>query len=99
MNPMVQAFVLAGVRWGLTLFGAHVAHTSISEGDVREVSGWVISGLGLAWSLEEKYHFRQLLMQTLSRAMISEKTAKAMVKDPDVVTPSVTTPAHEIPTV
>lgn len=98
MNPMVQAAVGSVVRLALGMVAGHFMTTAMSDGDIKEVTAALTAGIALAWSLYQKYNGRQVLVTALASGPMTEQTAKALVANPDVQTPSVTTPVHEVPT-
>lgn len=98
MNPMVQASVGAVVRWGLGIVAGHFLTTAMSDGDLKEVAGAVTAVIALIWSLYQKYHARQVLVTSLAAGPMTEQTAKALVADTAVATPSVMSASNEVPT-
>jgi hypothetical protein len=97
MNPMTQAVIGSVVRWGLALLAGHYASKGLSEGDMTQVTAAVTGGIALGWSIYQKYHGRQVTVTLGNAAGMSEQTAKALVANPSIPTPSVTTPANDVP--
>lgn len=97
MNPMTQAVIGSVVRWGLALLAGHYATEGMSDGDMSDVTAAVTGGIALGWSLYQKYHARQVTVTLGNAANMSEQTAKALVANANVPTPSVTTSARDIP--
>lgn len=63
----------------------------------------VVAGIALAvgtalYAVYQQFKRKQILLTALASPIpMSESDAKSMVKDPSVITPSVTTPKDEIP--
>jgi hypothetical protein len=100
MNPLFSEAVGAILRAGLQVLAGYLVTRGIWTADAAEtyVAGAAIGLLSLGWSLYQKYGMRSKLVTALSSPQGStENNVKALIGDPYVVTPSVTTPANAVP--
>ena len=106
MNPFLVALIAMLFRYGLVLLAGALG----LSGPVQElVSQYAteftqlsiavaIAILTIGYAGFRKFRDRQKLVTALASPVpMSEAAAKAMVTDPSTMTPSVTTPKHEVP--
>ncbi len=99
MNPLlyaalcsiVRAVLYAGSGW---LVNHHVWTESQATDYVVAAAAFIVTS---GWSLWEKYGHTQILNTALMFANKSYFDVKAYVKDPDTVTPAITTPPNTVP--
>ena len=99
--PFVQEIIKVVVRmfvvWGAGYLAAH-AHFVLSEDQIGQAVTYLAPVAAiLAWSIYSKYVGQQKLLTAASAASLTEHEVEAMVKDPQVITPSVNTRKYQLP--
>ena len=100
MNPMLVEAIGSILRWGLTILAGYLVQRGIWTSSNAEtyVAGAAMGLISLGWSFWQKYHMRLKFVTAAGEAGLSEHQVERMVKDPDVVNPSVTHPKDTVPT-
>jgi len=97
---LIELLALVLQRGIIYLAGALGASALASE-HLSEIEKWSASAalftLMTAYAMWRRYQGKQVLVTALASPPMSEAAAKALVKDPSVLTPSVTTPKDAIP--
>lgn len=96
MNPMWKSRLNVVVRAVLLLAAGHF-FKNVSDGDVDELAGAVMTGIALVWSMYEKQTDADVKVTALHLANVSENAVRAMVSDPNIKTPPAGTPRNEVP--
>lgn len=99
MNPMLNKVLISAVRGGLQLAAGYLVTKGVWSQDQSSeiVSGLAVAIVTVVWSVYEKYKSQQLLVTMGAAAGVSENQAKAMVDNPAISTPTVTTPKDQVP--
>ncbi len=100
MNPVLQAALGSILRFAFAALAGYLVKAGIWTGSEAEtyVAAGTLAGLGLGWSLWNKYHDRLKLLVALSMPRgTTENEVKAHIAAGGA-TPSVTTPKDEVPT-
>ena len=102
MNPMIRGALAMLLRQAVIFIAGWLGMSGALDPYMNDLAQWsstaavVLIAVGTA--LYAKYKERQTLVTALAATMaITEHEAEAMVKDPDVITPSVTSPKDEVP--
>lgn len=93
---MWQEYVGAIIRALLIATGVITAKDADGAA-IQQLAGAVIAIATVAWSLYQKRQSRAEKVSALSRAGLTENENKAMVKDPAIPTPSVSTSPDVVP--
>lgn len=96
-SSMTQKYIGAALRAGLIAVGA-VTAKNVDDSQITQLAGALMAIASVAWSMYEKHEARAVLMVPLAAANMTENTAKAMVADPNTLTPDVSTHPDIVPT-
>jgi len=94
MNPMYQKIAFSFIRYALAVTGYGGL---VSDDGLMEAIGAAATLVLAVWSVYKNFKERQVLVTALQGAALSENDVKLLVKDPAVVTPSVTVPKDMVP--
>lgn len=97
-DSMKQQYLGSLIRAALIGFGVITAKDA-DHGQIEQIAGALMAMASVAWSLYQKRQNRAILMVPLAAAGMTENTAKAIVANPLIVTPDVSTHPDRIPTV
>jgi len=94
MNPMYQKIAFSLARYLLIAGGLEGI---LSDDQLSQFIGAAATVAAVSWSIYKNFKERQVLVTALKVADVSENDVKLLVKDPAVVTPSVTAPKDTVP--
>jgi hypothetical protein len=101
MNPMVKGAVALLLRQAVILLAAWLGLSGELEPYMGELTAWSASAavvvITVVMAIRSKFRERQKLVTALNAAAMSEHQAAAMIKDPYIETPSVTSAKNTIP--
>lgn len=96
LDNMKAAYVGSILRAGLIAVGAVTAR-DVDDGQITQLAGALMAIASIAWSMYEKRQSRNVTVTALSMANATENQVKAMVADPAIQTPDVSTHPDTIP--
>lgn len=101
MNPFLVNVISTLIRQLLIFVAGAIGLTPLLNEYMSDVEKFSASAaivvLTVGYALYRKYKDRQKLVTALAAASMTEAEAKARVKDPEIYTPSVTTPKDQVP--
>lgn len=101
MNPLLVEALGSVVRAVLNIGAGWLVARGIWTSEKAEtyVAAGALALIAYGWSVWQKQHMRAKLVTSNALAGVTEREVHAMVKDPDVATPSVGTPKDMVPTI
>lgn len=102
MNPFLTELLAMLFRQGAIYVAGWIGASALAAQHMPQIQQYSMSAavfvLAVAYAAYKKYVAKQVTLTALaSTRPMSEADAKALVKNPMVTTPSVTTPKDEIP--
>lgn len=100
MSPLVVEALGSIVRAGLQILAGYLVTAGIWQAEAAEkyVGAAALALISLGWSLWQKYSMRTKLVTALAMPSgASENQAKALIDNPNIVTPPVSTAKDAAP--
>lgn len=102
MNSFLVEMLAMLLRQGVLYLAGVLGASALASENMTAIQQWSVSAaaflLVAGWAAWKKFQSKQVLVTALASSVpMSESDAKALVKDPSVITPSVTTPKDEVP--